>query len=283
MSQYKAKIKILDYNGKKNKHTDDLQIFMEIEKNSNGKLEDSLTYLKKKRKIMKKIKYIGESEIENKILDNKKIFEIKKIEKNKPENNNNSNDIVGKINKEENTKKQINIEIEDIKNIYKNFKQVKDYFSSFKKNKVEEIDDIKKEKIIQDYLLGKSKKNLPGISYSTENQKNYISILLKYFKPEEIKKLFKHIFDNDNKFIIQVYKLKETYIEPYLIPEYNTYIIVKFKEDIYYIDYINQIYLSLKDDNNKSFDYMFKEAEFYAISFVTLDKKNEYISNYMNS
>ena len=283
LSQYKAKIKILDYNGKKNKHTDDLQIFMEIEKNSNGKLEDSLTYLKKKRKIMKKIKYIDESEIENKILDNKKIFEIKKIEKNKPENNNNSNDIVGKINKEENTKKQINIEIEDIKNIYKNFKQVKDYFSSFKKNKVEEIDDIKKEKIIQDYLLGKSKKNLPGISYSTENQKNYISILLKYFKPEEIKKLFKHIFDNDNKFIIQVYKLKETYIEPYLIPEYNTYIIVKFKEDIYYIDYINQIYLSLKDDNNKSFDYMFKEAEFLAISFVTLDKKNEYISNYMNS
>ena len=178
MSQYKAKIKILDYNGKKNKHTDDLQIFMEIEKNSNGKLEDSLTYLKKKRKIMKKIKYIDESEIENKILDNKKIFEIKKIEKNKPENNNNSNDIVGKINKEENTKKQINIEIEDIKNIYKNFKQVKDYFSSFKKNKVEEIDDIKKEKIIQDYLLGKSKKKSSwNIIFNRKSKKLYFNFI----------------------------------------------------------------------------------------------------------
>ncbi len=170
----------------------------------------------------------------------------------------------------------------DIKNIFNNFEIVNKYFSKLKKkNQKYTLSNIQREKIIEDYLLKISGKSLPGISYLIEEQRNFIENLLKHFSKNEIKKLFGLIFENKNDYIIQVQQLKIECILPDLIPEYKTFIVAKFMKKGYYLDYINEKYISLQDDQNISFDWFISKSEFYVISFMTLEKKNETIIKFL--
>ena len=127
--------------------------------------------------------------------------------------------------------------------------------------------------------------NFPGISYSTENQKKYLDVLLNHFSEKQLRKLLNVIALEENDYIIQFERIDVTllnllYFE--FIPEYKTHIITKFKNKGYYNDYKNKKLISLDSEKNINFEPFFEKAEFYAISFATLNEKNNILINFIN-
>ena len=171
---------------------------------------------------------------------------------------------------------------EEIKIVFKNINLVNNYFKNLRKrNQKLEINEIQKEKIVQDYLLENSKFNLPGISYFIENQNIYIKELAKHFSIKEIKKLFGIIFKNEKDHIVQIKELNVNFIITDYAPEYKTNIVIKFGNKGYYLNYCEQKYISLLDDKDISFDIYLRKAEIYAISWATLKKNNNDIINFI--
>ena len=171
---------------------------------------------------------------------------------------------------------------EEIKIVLKNINLVNNYFkNSRKSNQKLEINEIQKEKIVQDYLLENSKFTLPGISYFIENQNIYIKELAKHFSIKEIKKLFGIIFKNEKDHIVQIKELNVNFIITDYAPEYKTNIVIKFGNKGYYLNYFEQKYISLLDDKDISFDIYLRKAEIYAISWATLKKNNNDIINFI--
>ena len=267
LNEYIIKLKIFDYNFKDNKSLI-RERFTEINKNSNGKLDDSLDYLKKKRKMMNDISQIEANFKNKKNEEKKKLFKI-----------NTPNIVEEDIFKYVAENQSFN---EEIKIVFKNINLVNNYFkNSRKSNQKLEINEIQKEKIVQDYLLENSKFTLPGISYFIENQNIYIKELAKHFSIKEIKKLFGIIFKNEKDHIVQIKELNVNFIITDYAPEYKTNIVIKFGNKGYYLNYCEQKYISLLDDKDISFDIYLRKAEIYAISWATLKKNNNDIINFI--
>lgn len=280
LNPYKPKIKFLNFKEKKEQDNNNIPTYMEIEKITSGDIKDSFKYLSRKRNIITKInKKLNEEKKKN-----KKRFDT--VPNNTISNNEKSKGI--NLNEEDDEDKE-NIDLfedinKNIDNILKKFTIVKDYLSKIQHNHNNiEIDYLQREKIIQDYLLGISQKDFPGISYSIQDQKRHIQFLEKIFTKNEIEKLFRCIFNDEKDFIIKIEKIKKNFISPEILPEYKTYIIAKFKGKGYYLNYITSQHISLSDNENISFDYYLTNVELYAIYFVTTKSKNEYINNLINN
>ena len=267
-NSYKPRIKILNYKEKKNKLINNSFIFGETFKNNSGELKDSYKYLSRKRKIIRRINLIASESKEIKV-------DTEKSQKN--EINIDDDDIMN----DEEENKIFNDINTDIQNIAKRFEIANNYLSEIHySNNKNEINAVQKEKIIQDYLLENSKKEFPGISYSSKRQNNCLNYLLKNFTKKQVKKLLNLINLGDNDFIIQFKKINEIINYSKIIPEYKTYIFSKFKGKGYYYDYKRKEHISLDDENNISFDYYLENAEIYAISLATLNKKNDIFINF---
>ena len=278
---YRPKIKILNFKEKNLNFSANNYKFSEIEKSTSGELEDSLKFISRKRKIINKIHQITKEEkkkTNNNIQTHDKSIKSKDtIKKSEVEEDMDDND-----------KKNIflfdNIE-KNINDIQKRFDIVKKYLTDVHfLNKNDEINNDQKEKIIDDYLLENSAINFPGISYSTENQKNFLSVLKGIFSENQLKKLLNIIKLKDDDFIIQFEKIKLNLLNllySKFVPEYKTHIIIKSKEQGYYIDYKTKKLISL--DNGKIIKfYQFPQiTEFYTISFATIKKNNDILINFM--
>ena len=278
---YRPKIKILNFKEKNLNFSANNYKFSEIEKSTSGELKDSLKFISRKRKIINKIHQITKEEkkkTNNNIQTHDKSIKSKDTIK--------KSEVEGDM--DDNDKKNIflfdNIE-KNINDIQKRFDIVKKYLTDVHfLNKNDEINNDQKEKIIDDYLLENSAINFPGISYSTENQKNFLSVLKGIFSENQLKKLLNIIKLKDDDFIIQFEKIKLNLLNllySKFVPEYKTHIIIKSKEQGYYIDYKTKKLISL--DNGKIIKfYQFPQiTEFYTISFATIKKNNDILINFM--